>query len=245
MIDWLRAVVERRRFYRKRMRRFEQWLAANPGGTYSRFYSEEQRRRIDSGERHVTLGIASVDQAAVKARAQRVLSDLKRAGCRPDHVVVDYGCGSLWVGEALMGYLQPGNFIGLDVTDLFYAEGLARLPAELVASRRPMLRVIGEAALREVRERRPDFIISLAVLHHVPPNDLDDYFTSITSLAGPGARIEIGHRVRLRTRWVPPRRWEHSRYAVRSALAPVGYAAEYRPERRMMPTTAGFSIVRR
>jgi len=249
MINKLRAYLaerrEARRLRRKQKKRVARWLAAHPGGSYGQFYAEDTRRKIDSGGAHTTLGIASVDQDKVKARAQRVLADFKRAGCEPRHVVVDYGCGSLWVGEALMGHLDPGNYIGLDVSDVFYAEGLKRLPAEFVASRRPALHVINDAALRAVRERKPDFIASIAVMQHVPPEDLPGYLARIVSLAGPRTRIDICHWVRFRTSWLPPRTWRHSRYAIRSALAPLGYKADYRPENRIMRTTPGFSIVRR
>lgn len=147
-----------------------------------------------------------MDQAAVRARAQRILSQFTRAGCAPHHVVVDYGCISLWVGEAFMAHLDPGNYIGLDVSETFYAEGLARLEAELGASRRPTFRVISDAALEDVRGRKPAFILSLAVVHHIPPQDLPLYFARIVSLAADSTRIEITHQVGLRTRWLPPRR---------------------------------------
>ena len=249
MIEGLRAYLERRREWRrlrrKHEKRFARWLAANPGGSYSEFYAEDTRRRIDAGGAHVTLGIDSVDRDWVKARVQRALGDFKQAGCAPDHVVVDYGCGSLWIGEALMEYLKPGNYIGLDVSNTFFAERLGRMPAEFVANRKPILRVIDDAALREVRARQPDFILSIAVMQHVPPKDLPGYFARIVSLAGPRTRIEICHEVGFRTKWQPPRRWQHGRYAVRSALAPLGCRADYRSESRLMPTKPGFSVVRR
>lgn len=248
LASYLRQALERRRLRRKHAKKFRRWLAIHPGGTYGEFYVEDARRRIDAGEVHKTLGITTIDQDAAKARAQRVLANFKRAGCMPHHVVVDYGCGSLWVGEAFMDYLEPGNYIGLDISDMFYTEGLARLPADFVASRRPMLRVIDEGALQEVRARKPDFIASIAVMHHVPPDDLAGYFARIVSLAGPDTRIEITQTVHgfwLRMKLIPPRRWQHGRFAIRSTLAPLGYAAEYRPQHRIMPTTTGFSVVRR
>ena len=249
MIDKLRAFLQQtqqnRRLGRKHQKKFQRWLAMHPGGSYAQFYAEDARRRIDVGASHTMLGIASVDQEAARARARRVLADFARAGCAPNHVVVDYGCGSLWIGQAFMEYLDPGNYIGLDVSDVFFAERLASMQADFVASRRPMVQVISNAVLRAVRERGPDFILSLAVIHHVPPADLPGFFARVISLAGPQTRIEIGHAVGFRTRWMPPRRWQHGRYAVRAALAPLGYVADYRPEHRIMPTTPGFSLVRR
>lgn len=249
LIDRLRTYLtqrrEWRRLRRKQKKQFARWLADNPGGSYGQFYAADARRRIDAGDAHATLGVNSVDRNEVTARAQRVLVDFKRAGCKPQHVVVDYGCGSLWIGEAFMDYLQPGNYVGLDVSDLFFAEGLARLPAAFVAKQRPSVQVIDDAALREVQACKPDFIFCLAVMQHVPPEDLPDFFRRIVSLAAPHSRIEVSHWTRICTAWIPPRSWRHSRRAIRAALAPLGYAAEYRPERRIMSTTPGFSIVRR
>ena len=249
MFGWLRAYLKSklawRHVHRKHRKRYHQWLAAHPGGSYGQFYGEETRRRIDAGDHHKTLGHATIDQAEVKARAQRVLRDFKQAGCAPHHVFVDYGCGSLWIGEAFMGYLDPGKYVGLDVSDIFFAEGLARIPAELLANRRPIVRAISEEALRDVRALKPDFILSIAVMHHVPPEDLAGFLGRIVSLAGLDTRIEIYSPFASRTKYGTPRTWHHGRGAIESALAPLGYKAEFRPEYRIMPTTQGFSVLRR
>ena len=63
LIDRLRAYVdqkrERRRLRRKQSKQFARWLADNPGGSYGQFYAADARRRIDDGDAHATLGIAS------------------------------------------------------------------------------------------------------------------------------------------------------------------------------------------
>lgn len=249
MIGRLRAYLARRselrRLARKKRKKFRRWLVLNPGGSYGQFYAESTRRNIDAGAPHPTLGLTTVNRSHVQARAQRVLADFKQAGCAPHHLVVDYGCGSLWVGEVFMGYLEPGNYIGLDLVDTFYTEGLTRLPPEFVASSKPSLHVIDDNSLRNVRDRNPDFILSLAVMQHVPPGDLAGYFSRIVSLAGPRTRIEIGNQVMFCTWGQPPHKYWHSRWSVRAALAPLGYVADYRPESRIMRTTPGFSLVRR
>jgi len=249
MIGRLRAYLERRgelrRRARKKQQKFRRWLVVNPGGSYGQFYAESTRRNIDAGVPHPTLGVTNVKKSQVEARARRILADFKRAGCAPHHVVVDYGCGSLWVGEVFMDFLEPGNYIGLDLVDTFYIEGLARLPPEFVASRKPSVHLIADSSLRETRDRNPDFILSVAVMQHVPPGDLAGYFARIASLAGPRTRIEIGNQVMFCTWGQSPHKYWHSRWSVRSALAPLGYVVDYRPENRIMRTTPGFSLVRR
>ena len=241
---WLAQRREWRRRWRKRQKKYAPWLAAHPGQSYAQFYVEETRRQIDAGMMtYSNIGI-DVDVGFMKSRAQRILEAFRRAGCQPHHVVVDYGCGSLWVGEAFMDYLEPGNYIGLDVADGFYAEALTRFPADYVAARRPMLRVISEDSLREVRDRKPDFILSTGVLMHVAPEDLAGYFAGLTAVAMPHTRIEIGHKAALFSGWEPPRFWRHSRFAIASALRAFGYEARYAARHRIL-TTRGFALVRR
>ena len=71
LIDRLRAHLkegrEWRRLRRKQKKQFARWLADNPGGSYGQFYAADARRRIDDGDAHATLGIASVDREAVTA----------------------------------------------------------------------------------------------------------------------------------------------------------------------------------
>lgn len=242
---WLAQQREWRRRRRKREKKYARWLAAHPGGSYAQYYVHETRRQIDAGMmKQANIGL-DVDIRFMKQRAQRILEAFKNAGCQPHHVVVDYGCGSLWIGEAFMDYLEPGNYVGLDVADGFYAEALTRFPEGYVAERRPMLRVIAPDSLREVRDRRPDFILSTGVLMHVPPEGLVDFFANLTAIALPHTRIEIGYRTTLFNRWEPPRFWRHSRFAIGSALAAHGFKARYAPRHRILNSTPGIALVRR
>jgi hypothetical protein len=242
---WLAQRREWRRRWRRREKKYARWLAAHPGGSYAQFYVTETRRQIDAGMMTKTNIGLDVDVGFMRKRAQHILEAFKRAGCRPHHVVVDYGCGSLWIGEAFIDYLEPGNYVGLDVADGFYAEALTRFPDGYIAERRPMLRVISRDSLREVRDRRPDFILSTGVLMHIPPEDLAGYFADLTTIALPHTRIEIGHRATLFSGWEPPRFWRHSRFAIGSALRALGYKAQYAARNRILAATRGFALVRR
>ncbi len=134
---------------------------------------------------------------------------------------------------------------GLDVADGFYVEALTRFPEGYVAERRPMLRVISPDSLREVRDRKPDFILSTGVLMHVPPEGLADYLAGVTTVALSHTRIEIGHQATLFSGWEPPRFWRHSRFAIGSAAASLGYKARYAAGHRILTATQGFALVRR
>lgn len=210
---------------------FRRWQSSHPGGNYGQFYADDARGRINQiGLKPVilpkTLG-RHIGPARARQRGESLLEYLKWAGCRPEHAVVDFGCGSLWAGEVLMSYLEPGRYIGMDVVDFFYHEALQRLGAEFVADRRPVLELISPASLEGVKARKADFIVSTAVLLHVRPADLSDYFTQLTSLCGPSTRIIIGHKPHRWTRVDGAQSLQHSRRSIEAALADIGYEPHF------------------
>ena len=128
----LRQSRETRQRRQEFERVFEDWRFLNPTSPYAEFYTENAKQRITVGlapAKH--LGV-DIDSEPETKRASRVVKNLRACGLAPHHLVVDFGCGSLWIGEALMRYLEPGNYIGMDVIDDFYTEGLTRLDAQMV-----------------------------------------------------------------------------------------------------------------
>ena len=249
MLRRLRAAIGVFLQLRRRDRAFRRWLRHHPGASYGAFYADGARRRLgQAGKAGViiprTLG-GQVDSAAARRRAESVLGYLKWAGCRPGHAVVDFGCGSLWIGAVLMAYLDPGRYTGLDVTDHFYREALERLGADFVADRRPALDVISPAALARVGGGNPDFVISIAVLRHVRPGELAAYFSQLIALCGPATRLVIGHKPHDWTRVDGFQSLRHSRHSIRAALAGLGYEPRFDQAPDAPPCrVAMFEIVR-
>ncbi|HSB58651.1 MAG TPA: hypothetical protein VLD66_03535, partial [Methyloceanibacter sp.] len=52
----------------------------------------------------------------------------------------------------------------------------------------PNLRVISAAAVREAAQAKPAFLVSLKVLIHVHPDELDEYFGNILTIIGSSGR---------------------------------------------------------
>jgi hypothetical protein len=139
------------------------------------------------------------DEAATRGISEQWLSQLIGLGLRPDHLCVEYGCGSLWCAEPFIRYLNPGRFIGLDVTMQFYALGRERL-GPLLAEKQVRLDVISGASLKPVAALAPDFVFSHRVLHHVPRRGLRRYMRNLCSLLDERTVLVIEHRRRPRSR---------------------------------------------
>src|SRR6185369_5241470 len=74
------------------------WLTARRGLPEQR-YAERTLQRMADGKLRDTLGLQVRDEAATREKAERWLAQMIELGLRPDHLCVEYGCGSLWCAE--------------------------------------------------------------------------------------------------------------------------------------------------
>lgn len=196
------------------------WRAGRPGEDYALFYAWYARQRLRSGwHRPQTLG-SDHNRDFQRRRAMAMRALLVELGLRPEHALLDYGCGSLWVGEALIEYLLPDRYVGLDVIDDFWREALGRLDPALVAAKRPRLGLVGSDLDSAVWP--PDFILATAVLMHVPPEGLADFFARLLALAAGRTRVLVGHDLD-RGDGLRGTVWQHGRARVERELAALGW----------------------
>ena len=65
---------------------------------------------------------------------------LIKQGLKPNHRLLDIGCGSLRLGSRLIPYLQPGNYIGIEKEQSLLDAGLLyELPDRVIKDRKPLL----------------------------------------------------------------------------------------------------------
>ena len=176
-------------------RQLQKWRVQHPGAPFANFYAERIARKLRQGRGHTTLGArgwlsgnnSSVewDRELFARRGLQRWDNIVALGLKPHMRCVDYGCGSLRLGQHAMRYLDAGNYYGIDVTDSFIATGLGLVDPELLRSKAPHLATISGEVLRDIRAWEPDFIFSNAVLQHVPPEELSLFFERLESMMAP------------------------------------------------------------
>jgi hypothetical protein len=144
-------------------------------------YIDLLSKRIDAGWEHSTLGPSIRDEAYTRGKAEDWSQRMIDYGLKPDHLCVEYGCGSLWAAEPIIRYLDAGRYYGLDITDKFYEFGRERL-GDLLVEKQVRLGVIADEKLREVAALKPDFIFSRKVLPHVAEDALPRYLANVAGL---------------------------------------------------------------
>ena len=144
-------------------------------------YLRFMEKKLGGGAKHSTLGTNIRDEAYTRGKAESWAEHMIEYGLKPDHLCIEYGCGSLWAAEPIIRYLDRGRFYGIDLTEQFYEVGRARL-ADLVAEKQVRLGLIAAPVMREIAALQPDFLFSRKVLPHVPDDGLPRYLANICSM---------------------------------------------------------------
>jgi hypothetical protein len=197
---------------------YADWLQHNPGGTFKGYYTKMVSSGLDAGKAHASLGGKLKGGQAFEAAGLGNFNLLMEQGLRPDHVCVDYGCGTLRVGLHVIRYLEPDCYWGFDISDRFLQKGLELVGEELVAAKHPRLRVISTESVGEAARCRPDFIFSFGVMQHVHPDDFEEYFGNIDRLMQPESRCVLRFKAAASLTPCSDRSWAHSAAGVADAL---------------------------
>ncbi|MBL8708853.1 MAG: hypothetical protein JNL25_06645, partial [Rhodospirillaceae bacterium] len=162
-------------------KRYLGWRLRHPLAPYEQYYVDVVMRKVRKSG-HPAIG----PRARPVREHSELLDYLLRYGLQPSDVAVDYGCGSLRLGRALIDYLDPGKYWGVDITHEFYELGLQGMDAAFLRDKRPNLGVIQADVLARVRADKPRFVASWHVCSKVPEARLDTYLGNIVSLLSPG-----------------------------------------------------------
>ena len=127
--------------------------------------------------------------------SELALSFLISAGLRPNHAVLDAGCGPFRVGHRLISYLDSGGYAGFDGSERLLAQGRAQvLERECdLALKRPRIEhvLIGDdaAPLFQRFERRFDYILFHGVFEVIAPPRIEAALRSIISVMHPATKV--------------------------------------------------------
>jgi hypothetical protein len=163
---------------------FEDWRARNPAKSVKEFYAQRKKGQMDSGAAQSTFGTDLKSGRTFETSGVSIFRDLVGFGLKPADACVDYGCGTLRIGQHVIRYLAPGRYWGFDIADWLLEDGKKLIAPELVAEKRPQLRVISREAVREAAAAKPAMLFSAKVMQHVHPTELAEYFENIMTMIG-------------------------------------------------------------
>ena len=94
------------------------------------------------------------------------ISFLRLAGLRPEHELLDVGCGTLRGGGPIIEFLRPGHYCGIDVRADLLSEARKEVRERSLDMKAPRLLTVDDF-LREKPRGQFDFAWSYSTLIHM------------------------------------------------------------------------------
>lgn len=242
---------------------YQIWKRWHGKATFAEYYAGSIAQKLRHGGTHKALGAKTFLSGSLFSTAKDLsTADFRKrglnffaaaidAGLQPHHVCIDYGCGSLRVGQHLLDYLDPGNYWGLDIIDDFFEAGKTLLPKSQLECKIPRFRVISPTSLDEAKTATPQFIVSFSVMRHVPPLELATYLGNIISLMGRETKVLISFTNRMVSARIGAKIWSYSEADILEAVYALdpsiqtSFGPLYDDKRRIMVRNSLVFLTRR
>ena len=110
-------------------------------------------------------------------------------GLRPKHVLLDVACGSLRGGVRFIPFLDPGNYLGIDINESLVTHGINNeLGQALFDLKRPSFVISGRFEFDKF-ERHPDFALAQSLFTHLTESDILLCLTNLRAHGKLGCRF--------------------------------------------------------
>ncbi|MFI9835026.1 class I SAM-dependent methyltransferase [Streptomyces sp. NPDC051913] len=107
-------------------------------------------------------------------------------GLRRGMRLLDFGCGPVAAGLAMIRYLDPGGYVGADISRTALNLGTDRIAAAELAARRPDLVLLPATEwLAPLARRSFDMIWAQSVLTHMAPKDTETLISAVPHMLTP------------------------------------------------------------
>ena len=153
---------------------------------------------VGVNEYHRTLSEADIEAGAHRDFVGGLWEEVGRLqfdflvahGLKPEHKLVDIGCGALRGGVHFVRYLKPGHYFGLDLNSSLIAAGQLELNAAGLADRHAHLLVDDKFQLSRFGQVF-DFGVSVSLFTHLYLNHIGRCLTEMRKVVRPGSQFFV------------------------------------------------------
>ncbi len=112
-----------------------------------------------------------------------------KMGLKPDHVLLDVGCGALRGGGRFIEYLDAGNYLGLDSEKRLIDLGIKNEVSRGLIRRKSPEFVVSNNFEFERFSKRPDFAIAQSLFTHLRESDIRSCLEKLRAVIKRGGRL--------------------------------------------------------
>ena len=145
-----------------------------------------QAERLDKVE--VTRHERPLDTSYIEQGKQQ-FEYLKAHGLQAKHRLLDYGCGFMRGGLFFIQYLNPGNYVGVDISAARLRTARQLLKSHGIKEENYRTFHLKDLVLEELAGITFDYVWSFSVFQYLPDDDFLVLIKSIRKLLAPGGKV--------------------------------------------------------
>jgi SAM-dependent methyltransferase len=110
---------------------------------------------------------------------------LRGHGLQPHHTLLEIGCGNLRAGHRFIGYLDTGNYYGVDISPAVLLAAQQTVVREGVRDKLPHLSLVEDMRFEFLPDASFDVVHAHSVFSHSPLSVIEECFTHIGRILKP------------------------------------------------------------
>jgi SAM-dependent methyltransferase len=160
-------------------------------GELDNHHEQDVDRYLGAYSRHGDCNVAKDPQYAVGGFWEEIgtlqFDFLVGRGLRPDHRLLDIGCGTLRGGRHFIRYLDPGNYTGIDISPKAIKYGKRLVVEEGLVDRRPrlLLNKMRHLTFEQFGGETFQFLLAQSVFTHLMPPHIEECFNHVRRIMMP------------------------------------------------------------
>ncbi len=152
------------------------------------FYREVMRRNVATD---ADLAIGSASRKRWLALGEAQFQFLEANGLRPDHHMLEIGCGNLRGGWRFIDYLEPGHYTGVDISPDILVSAQDTIVEFGLQDKLPRLTPVQDLTLSWLPEGRFDVVHAHSVFSHCPLDVIEECFANVGRVMAPDAFFDF------------------------------------------------------
>lgn len=114
---------------------------------------------------------------------------LQANGLKPDHTLLDIGCGPLQGGIAFIKYLKPNGYTGLDIDPVRIEAAKGQIIRHKLEEKKPQVLVSCSFGQQELRDQTFDFMWASQILYYFNDAAMGELLGMIRQRLNPGGKF--------------------------------------------------------
>ncbi|MGX1563284.1 class I SAM-dependent methyltransferase [Streptomyces sp. NPDC055506] len=112
-------------------------------------------------------------------------------GLRPQHRMLEIGCGNLRAGRLFIDHLEVGHYYGIDISPHILLAAQDTLVSEGLQSKMPYLALADDLTFAFLPDAHFDVVHAHSVFSHSPPHVIEECFAHVGRILAPGGFFDF------------------------------------------------------